>query len=156
LGRRVEVSGERIGLDLADCQVDVVELLEGERAFGNSNGVLSPEQLESLEAVVSTSQGEFLPEWDDLEQHVNSGRGGAGQVVAELRQRVDAASTTLLRALGSGYLAHGRADAAVAALERALDLSPDDESVARLLVAACLQTGRLSRAEALKKDFALA
>jgi DNA-binding SARP family transcriptional activator len=155
LGRRVEVAGERIGLDLVGCQVDVVELLEAERTFGSSNGVLSAEQLKAVEAVVSDAKATFLPEWDDLEQRVNSGRGAAGEVVAELRHRVDAASATLLRVLGSGYLAHGKADAAVTALERALELSPDNESVARSLVVACLQTGRLSRAESLKRDFAL-
>jgi Flp pilus assembly protein TadD len=117
--------------------------------------VLSTEQLAAVEAVVSEAKGRFLPEWDDIEHHVNSGRGAAGEAVADLRRRLDAAHATLLRVLGSGYLSHANPESAVTALERALELSPDDESVARSLVAACLQTGRLSRAEAIKKDFAL-
>lgn len=155
LGRRIEVSGERLGLNLNGCQIDVSELLEAEKNFAGSNGVLSSDQLSILESLVAKAKGVFLPEWDDLEQQVNSSRGGAGEVVADLRRRGDAAAASLFRALGNGYLAHGKADAAVTALERALELVPDDESIARPLVAACLQSGRLSRAEALKKDFAL-
>jgi len=76
-------------------------------------------------------------------------------VIGELRRRADAALAASLRALGSAYLAHGRPDAAVPPLERALQLTPDDEAIARSLVAACAQSGRLARAEELRKDFSL-
>ena len=68
--------------------------------------------------------GAFLPDWDDLEQHVNSGRGGAGEVVADLRRRVDLARSAVLRALGDGYLAHGKAETAAGWLERGLSYRP--------------------------------
>ena len=154
IGSRIEVSGERVSFNLTDVEVDALALLDSAKTVGGSNGVVSPEQLAMLEEVVSHT-GPFLPEWDEIEHQVNGARGGAGQVVAELRHRLDNATTTLLRAVGAGHLAHGRAEVAVSFLERALELSPDDEAVARTLLSACLQTGRMSRAEALKKDFAL-
>lgn len=156
LGRRVTVSGDRIRLDLTDCDVDVQQFFESARSYGNSNGILTTEQLTSLESLLAESPASFLPEWDEIEQHVNSGRGGAGEVVADLRHRVEAARSDLLRSLGEGYLAHANAERAVSALEQALELSPDDEAAARSLVAACLQSGRLSRAEELRKEFSLA
>jgi DNA-binding SARP family transcriptional activator len=155
LGRRVKVVGERISLDLADCKIDIRELADAARTYGGSNGVLTSDQLAQLEAVVTRTQGSFLPEWDDIEEHVNSGRSGAGEVVSDLRKHTDDAISTLLRTLGAGYLAHGNAEAAIAPLERALTISPDDEAAARFLSTACVRTGRLSRAEELRKDFSL-
>jgi tetratricopeptide (TPR) repeat protein len=151
----VKVEGERISLDLADCTIDVREVADAVRTYGNSNGVLTPVQLAQLDAFVTRARGTFLPEWDDLEQHVNRGRSGAGEVVNDLRRHADAATGVLLRTLGAGYLAHGNAETAIAPLERALAISPDDEGATRSLASACLQTGRLSRAEELRKDFSL-
>jgi hypothetical protein len=151
----VKVVGERISLDLADSTIDIRELADAERTYGGSNGVLTSDQLAQLDAVVRQAQGSFLPEWDDIEQHVNSGRSGAGEVVSDLRKHTDDAISALLRTLGAGYLAHGNAEAAIAPLERALTISPDDEAAARSLSTACVRTGRLSRAEELRKDFSL-
>jgi DNA-binding SARP family transcriptional activator len=155
LGRRLKVEGERITLDLGDCAIDVTELVDAARTYGGSSGVLTSVQLAELDSIVTGVQGSFLPEWDDIEQHVNSGRSGAGEVVRDLRNRTDHSISALLRALGAGYLAHGKAEAAIAPLERALALSPDDEAAARSLSTACVQTGRLSRAEELRKDFSI-
>jgi len=155
LGKRVEVAGERISLDLTNCDIDLQRLLDAGQAYSKANGVLSAEQLTAIESAVSDADGVFLPNWDDLEQHVNGARGGAGEVIADLRRRVEAARSSLLRSLGEGYLAHGNPEAATGALERALEHTPDDESVARTLVAACLQSGRLARAEQLRREFSL-
>jgi hypothetical protein len=155
LGRRVQVQGERIHLDLADCTIDARDLADAARMYEGSNGILTSDQLTQLDAIVAGVQGSFLTEWDEIEQHVNSGRSGAGEVVNDLRQHTDAALGTLLRTLGSTYLARGNPEAAIDPLERALALSPDDEAAARSLSAACVQTGRLSRAEQLRKDFSL-
>jgi DNA-binding SARP family transcriptional activator len=155
IGKRVEVAGERISLDLTGCDIDIQRLLDAGQAYGKANGVLTAEQLTAIEAAVSDADGVFLPNWDDLEQHVNGARGGASEVIADLRRRVEAARSSLLRSLGEGYLAHAKPEAAIGALERALEHTPDDESVARTLVAACLQSGRLARAEQLRKEFSL-
>jgi len=155
LGRRIKVEGERIRLDLADCVIDVRELADAVRTFAGSSGVIATDQLAQLESVIGASGGSFLPEWDGIEQHVNRGRSGAGEVVNDLRQRTDASMSALLRALGAGYLAYGKPEAAIVPLEQALAISPDDEAAARVLSAACVQTGRLSRAEELRKDFSL-
>ena len=155
LGRRVKVEGERIRLDLDGCAIDVRDVAEAVKSCGNSNGVLTSEQLAQIESLVDGVEGRFLPEWDDVEEHVNSGRSGAGEVVDDIRRRADAAIATLLRTLGTGYLAHGKAEAALAPLERALAIGPDDEAAARVLASACAQTGRLARAEELRKEFSL-
>jgi len=155
LGRRVKVEGERIRLDLDGCAIDVRDVADAVKSCGNSNGVLTSEQLAQIESLVDGVEGRFLPEWDDVEERVNSGRSGAGEVVEDIRRRADAAIATLLRTLGAGYLAHGKAEAAVAPLERALAIAPDDEAAARALASACAQTGRLARAEELRKEFSL-
>ena len=155
LGKRVEVSGERISLDLTDCDVDLTRLLEASQSYRGARGVLSGEQLAGIESLLAGAEGIFLPDWDDLEQHVNGARGGAGEVVADLRLRVATAQASLLRSLGEGHLAHANPAAAILSLERALALVPDDEPVARSLVSACLQSGHLARAEDLRKEFSL-
>ncbi len=86
LGRRIKVEGERIRLDLADCVIDVRELADAVRTFAGSSGVIAADQLAQLESVIAASRGSFLPEWDGIEQHVNRGRSGAGEVVNDLRQ----------------------------------------------------------------------
>jgi DNA-binding SARP family transcriptional activator len=156
LGRRVQVAGERISLDLADCAIDFQRVIEAATKHRSSNGMLSAEELKELSSLLAGAEGTFLPDWDDLEHHVNGGRGGAGEVVSDLRRKAEVALGGLLRTLGTSFLAHGNAEAAVAPLERALQISPDDEAVARTLVAACAQTGRLSRAEEVRKEFSLA
>src|SRR5712691_3083688 len=138
LGRRVNVEGERIRLDLTNCTIDVRDIADAVRTYGSSNGVLTADQMAQLDSVVSGAEGRFLPEWDDIEQHVNSGRSGAGEVVNDLRHRTDGAIGTLLRTLGAGYVAHGNPEAAIAPLERALVISPDDEAAARSLSTACV------------------
>jgi DNA-binding SARP family transcriptional activator len=155
IGKRVEVSGDRISLNLTDCDIDLLRLLEASPLYGGAKGVLSSDQLANIESLLTGSEGIFLPDWEDLEQHVNGARGGAGEVVAELRRRVVAAQASLLKALGEGHLAHANPAAATVSLERALALIPDDEPVARSLVSACLQSGRLTRAEELRKEFSL-
>jgi hypothetical protein len=155
LGRRVKVAGERITLDLTGCRSDFHELLDAEKMYRGSNGLLAPNQLAALESVLAGADGKFLPDWDDLEHHVNGARGGAGEVVVELRRQIDLARADLLRTLGAGYLAHGKPERAVGTLERGLHFSPDDEAIAKTLVTACLQSGRLIRADELKKEFSL-
>jgi DNA-binding SARP family transcriptional activator len=155
IGRKVMVVGERLSLDLHDCNVDALQIADGARTFGGSNGVLKPDQLVQLESLGKLADGKFLPEWDDIEHHVNKGRSGAGEVVTDLRVRLEAASAGLLRTLGAAYIAHGNPEAAIGPLERALAIVPDDEAAARSLAAACAQTGRLARAEELRKEYSL-
>jgi len=155
VGRRVTVSGDRITLDLTGCHSDFHELLDAEKTYRGSNGLLAPDQLAALESVLAGADGQFLPDWDDLEHHVNGARGGAGEVVAELRSKVDLARAGLLLTLGTAYLAHGKPEPAVGILERGLHFAPDDEAIAKSLVTACLQSGRLTRADELKKEFSL-
>ena len=155
IGQRVKLDGQRVAFDTTDCSIDFRELADAQRTFAGANAVLSASELSSVEALAEKAHGEFLTEWDDIERHVNSGRSGAGEVVNELRMRTSATTASLLRILGTGYLAHGNAEAAVGPLERALAMVPDDEAVARTLAKACAQTGRLSRADELRKDFSL-
>ena len=127
---RVEQQCEHISLDLTDCDIDLRRLLDAGQSYTKGDGALTPEQLSAIESAVSDADGVFLPNWDDLEQHVNGARGGAGEVIADLRRRAEDARSSLLRSLGEGYLAHGNPEAATGALERALEHKPGDESVA--------------------------
>jgi hypothetical protein len=145
---------DSLRLDLTRCTLDLVRLQTLATECGK-NGLLPPDLAEEALRILDAVQGEFLPGWDQLENEVTGGRGTAGDLVRDLRQRAEAARVDLLGALAANYIDRREAARAVPLLEQALESRPDREDVARKLHAAYLETGQFARAAELQRDHAL-
>ena len=141
---KIEASSLRFDLDV--CQVDVIQMLELARRCEGAEGLLSPSSVVQVSAALATASGEFLPDWEDLEQSVTGGRGTAGETVRELRHRVQTARVSLLVGLGDHYLAVRDPGRAAIAFEEAFALQPDRANLIRRLADALDGAGQRSRA----------
>jgi two-component SAPR family response regulator len=146
---------DSLRLDLTHCTLDLVRLLTLATECAGKNGLLPPELAEEASRMLHAVQGEFLPGWDQLENEVTGGRGTAGDLVRDLRQRAETARVNLLGALAADYLARREPARAIPMLERALERVPEREDLARKLRAAYLETGQVARAESLQETYSL-
>jgi hypothetical protein len=146
---------DSVRLDLTRCTLDLLRLQTLATECASKNGLLPPDLADEALRMLDAVQGEFLPGWDQLENEVTGGRGTAGDLVRDLRQRAEGARVDLLGALAANYLDRRDAARAVPLLEQALESRPDREDVARKLHAAYLETGQVARAADLQRDHAL-
>jgi hypothetical protein len=146
---------DSLRLDLTRCTLDLLRLQTLANECSGKNGLLPPDLAEEASRMLDALQGEFLPGWDQLENEVTGGRGTAGDLVRDLRQRAEAARVNLLGALAADYLARREPARAIQFLEQALERQPDREDLARKLRAAYLETGQVARAAELQRDHAL-
>ncbi|WP_338179057.1 hypothetical protein [Candidatus Dormiibacter inghamiae] len=89
LAERVVVGRDHVRLEIADCDIDL-RRLQALAGRCRDAGELVDQQLaaEIEYALRSTSSGDFLPLFDQLEQRANDGRGVAGDLVSDLRQAI--------------------------------------------------------------------
>jgi DNA-binding SARP family transcriptional activator len=146
---------ESVRLDLTQCSIDLLRLEEMAVECVAKEGILSPNLVDDATALLDGSAGEFLPGWDQLEKEVNGGRGAAGDLVRQLRQRAETARINLMGALAANHIARQEPSRAIPLLEQALERQPDREDLARRLRAAYLETGQHLRAIEIQKDHAL-
>jgi Tfp pilus assembly protein PilF len=83
---------------------------------------------------------------------ISCGRGGAAELVRALREAAETARVDLMGALAANHMARQDPAKAIPLLEQALERQPDREDLARRLVAAYLETGQPTRANAIQKD----
>ena len=153
--RVTQQSDEGVSLDLQHAISDFDRLLQIALECKGRDGLLSPDHAHDAIQVLGSSEGEFLAEWDRLEDQVTGGRGAAGEIVRQLRERAESARVELLAALAANHLARQEPERAVSLLEQALERRPDHEGVARRLVSAYLQAGQISRAAELQRSHQL-
>ena len=146
---------DSLRLDMSHSSIDLVRIQAVAARCSSKNGLLSPDLSEEVELMLDEVQGEFLPGWDQLEQDVNGGRGTSGHLVEELRRRTQRAQVDLCAALAASYMARLEPARAISLLERALVVQPEREDLARLLRAAYLATGQLTRASSVQRSYAL-
>ena len=103
----------------------------------------------------TTAAGEFLAGFSELEHQVTGGRGSAGQVVDEARSLITGWRADVTAALARHLEAAGRPRSSIVYLQSALSQCPQREDLARLLVAAYLQTGQTARAEEIRLEYEL-
>ncbi|MGH7760780.1 MAG: AfsR/SARP family transcriptional regulator, partial [Candidatus Dormibacteraceae bacterium] len=149
--RMVVDHDESVKLDLSRCSIDLLRLEAIAAECTAKDGILSPDLAAEAAALLDTTAGEFLPGWEQLENEVNGGRGSAGELVAQLRQRAESARISVMGALAANHLARREPARAVPLLEQALERQPDREDLARKLRAAYLETGQLGRAADLQR-----
>jgi DNA-binding SARP family transcriptional activator len=148
-------SDESVSLALNHAIADFDRLLRIAAECSAKSGMLSPDEAKEAFQILAGTDGEFLPEWDRLEDQVTAGRGSAGELVQQLRTRAEDARIDILTCLAANHLARREAERAIPLLERALERRPDREGVARTLIAAYMEAGQLQRAAELQRELAL-
>ncbi|MGH7765101.1 MAG: hypothetical protein ACREOM_11880, partial [Candidatus Dormibacteraceae bacterium] len=116
---------DSVRLDLTHCTIDLLRLQALAAECIGNEGLLAPALAEEAARMLDAVQGEFLPGWDQLENEVTGGRGGAGELVRDLRQSVEAFRVDLLGALAANYLARREPARAITLLEQALERQPE-------------------------------
>jgi hypothetical protein len=152
----LRVNKTHISLDLQDVEVDAMALLEMSRLIARRHSLVDPALAEQItELLETTAGGEFLSGFSELEQQVTEGRGTASQVVEEARVVIAGCRADLTHALAVYNEATGRPRASIVYLQAALTQSPARQDLARLLVAAYLQTGQTGPADQARREYDL-
>ena len=152
----VRITSTQLRLDLTGIEVDFIALSELSARIARRRGLVDAKLAEEVSQLLeSTAGGEFLSGFEQLEHQVTAGRGGAREVVEQARVAIASWRADLTAALAQHLEAIGRAQASIAFLRSALAQSPEREDLARLLVAAYMQTGQIERAEEVRLDYRL-
>ena len=123
-------------LDFSACSFDAKELIDAVEEVTAAGPLLRPALGLRIEALLTSHDGEFLPEWDELALDVTKQRGTAMDLIRDVRRRLEEARAQLLVALGDSSLARREPQRAVQYFEQALDHVPENEEIARTLAAA--------------------
>jgi hypothetical protein len=151
----IRISATNVRLDLTGVDADFVALAEMASRVSRRPGLIDAPLAEDVRALLGTIPGEFLPGFSELEHQVTGGRGSAHGAVEEARSRIAGWRADLTAALARHLDAAGRPQASIVYLQSALAQSQDREDLARLLVAAYMQTGQTARAEEIRLEYGL-
>jgi Bacterial transcriptional activator domain len=152
----VQINSSHVRLDLQDVEFDVTGLLELNRLVSRRHSLIDTELADEIRRRLDdTAGGEFLSGFSELEQQVTEGHGTALQVVEEARAAIAGWRSDLVRVLADYHEAAGRPQASIAYLQAALAECPQRQDLARLLVAAYLQTGQTARADQARREYDL-
>jgi DNA-binding SARP family transcriptional activator len=155
LTSRLITDRTQLRLDLSKCSIDIVRLQGLAKQCGEKHGMLTSDLAAEAIRVLEETEGEFLPDWEEIEKETNGGRGAAAEYVRALRELAETARVELMSALAANHVARQEPSKAIPLLEQALERQPEREDLARKLRAAYLETGQHLRAIEIQKDHAL-
>ena len=155
LTSRLITDRTQLRLDLSKCSIDIVRLQALAKQCAAKHGLLTSDLAAEAIRVLDETEGEFLPDWEEIEKETNGGRGAAAEYVRALRELAETARVELMAALAVNYMARQEPRKAIPFLEQALEHQPEREDLARKLRAAYLETGQHIRAIEIQKDHAL-
>ena len=147
----IAIGDLELGFRIDRCRIDVARIFELAEETNKTEGLLARSLVQELSDLLAVASEEFLPDWGDLEQAVTEGRGTSGDLVRQLRQRLEEARVTLLATLGDHHLAARNPGQAVLALEEAYELRPERLDVVSKLIDALEAGGQQSRAKELRR-----
>ncbi len=149
---KTKPNDELIGFDLDGVDADYVELTTLAQQIRVGSGSIADDLVARAQAVLSAvGPDEFLPGFEDIEKRATNGRGIAGQVVAEVRSRIDNQRADVAVAVGEALLDRGQAAQAVTLLEPINNRSEDRDDVARILSTAFRELGQHDRAAEVRR-----
>jgi len=152
----LRVNNTHVSLDLTGVEMDVISLAELSRRVAGRRSLIDANLADEIRHLLEETAGrEFLSGFSELEQQVTAGRGTAGQVVDEARLAVVGWRADLVKALAEYLVAAGQPQASIAFLVAALAQTEERQDLARLLVAAYLQTGQTARASEARLQYEL-
>lgn len=133
-------------LDVADADFDAAALKTLCLKVASPGLLIDRTLAQQVRQMLTATSGEFLAGFEHLQYRVTRGNGTAGDVVADARELIANQRADLTRALADYLDATGQVQEAIPHLKVALKLLPERQDLARLLVAAYMQTGQLARA----------
>jgi DNA-binding SARP family transcriptional activator len=151
----VRVEGDSVRFDASGCRIDARRLLDLAKAVERQPLPLPDETLAEIEAALIEASEEFIPEWEDIEDQGTGGRGTAGELVSELRGRLEACHSALLSALADSCQMTGQHARAIPYLKQGLARFPNDDEIALRLCDAYQRSGRPRTAARLKEQYGL-
>ncbi len=151
----VQVTATQVRLDLAGVDVDFVALSDMSARVSRRQGLIDASLAEEVSRLLEATAGEFLSSFEQLEHQVTGGRSNTGPVVRQARVAIAGWRADLTAALARHLEASGRPQASIAYLRSALAQSQEREDLARLLVAAYMQTGQTARADEVRLEYGL-
>jgi DNA-binding SARP family transcriptional activator/uncharacterized membrane protein YtjA (UPF0391 family) len=149
------VSPTHVSMDLSGIDLDVYALEKMSGRIGGRHALIDADLASHIRRLLEdTAGGEFLSGFSELEHQVTGGESAA-EVVQEARSTIAGWRADLVRALAEYQDAAGQPQASIAYLRSALDQAPDRQDLARLLVAAYVQTGQTARASEIRSEYEL-
>ena len=149
----IEADRKQVRLCLNGAQFDVFRLRDLSQSMTREAELLNQAKTEQAENLLQElAAGDFLPDFEELENAVTEGRGAASEIVRDARLQVAGWRAALACAVADHRLARRQPELALRVLEPALADAPQREDVGRRLIAAYLQTGQTARAEQLRRQ----
>lgn len=155
LAALVRTDRTHLWLDLDDADFDAAALKKLCHRIASPGLLIDRNLAQQARQMLTATSGEFLAGFEDLHHRVTQSNGTAGQVVADARQLIANQRADLTGALADYLDATGQVKDAIPHLKVALELLPERQDLARLLVAAYLQTGQTARASELRNSYNL-
>ncbi len=147
LSAAIVADARTVRLDLTNCSVDLLNLRSLVNEAKSAGPLLPDELLREATEMLDGSAGEFLPEWESLEQTVSGGRGSAQEFVERLREGAERDRVDLLVAVAEAHIARRNPARAIPFLEEVHNRRPDLEPAARRFAQALHDAGQPLRAQ---------
>jgi hypothetical protein len=112
---------QALRLDLSTWSVDLLRLQAVAKACTVANGMLSADLIAEAMQMLEETVGEFLPDWEQIEEETTGSRGAAGELVRSLREVAETARVDIMAVLAANHLAHQDPTKAIPLLEQALE-----------------------------------
>ena len=152
----LRINNTHVTLDLTGVDIDTVALEQMSRLVGRRKTLIGGDLADQIRALLEeTAGGEFIAGFSELEHQVTAGNGTASQTVDEARALIAGWRADLVQALADYNGAAGYPQRSIAYLKSALTQCPQRQDLARLLVAAYLETGQTARAAEARLEYDL-
>lgn len=112
LGAAVRVEGDMVRFDLTECWVDVIEMRRFSRRLASDSAGAPDSLLDAGVQLFYAGRAQFLPEWDGLATRIARGRGGADELIRDVREAVQLRRIELGGILHEANVRHGRSELA--------------------------------------------
>jgi hypothetical protein len=149
---RILVMPESMSFRLEGCEIDAIELITLSAA-ASGRRELSPIEAARVQRVLSTCQGNFLPEFETIEDLATDRHPTCTELIRELRESLTNKRVELSLLLADIHLRAGQPAQAIAVLEPALNDRPERKDLGDRLAAAYRGAGREAEAKALEARY---
>jgi hypothetical protein len=112
LGAAVLGEGDMVRFDLSGCLVDVVEMKRISESLGSEPASAPDSLLDAGVRLFEASQAKVLPEWDGIAFRMARGRGGADQLIRDVRAAAGTHRSQLGSRLAEAWQRQGQSELA--------------------------------------------
>jgi len=144
----------KVVFDISDVDFDAGRLLAAAERQRADQDLIDAGKAGHLRTLLSGTNTEFLAGFEQLDQQTTGARGVAADVLRSARLVIANARADLAKALAEHLVALGRGERCVGLLTGVLEASPRQD-LARLLVAAYVQSGQTRLATQARRDYDL-